>query len=338
MKNEHQKSSNHSHPQPATSDSPFATSNVPPATNNPLPATSDSPFATSNVPLATSNLPPANNDIALSFQNVSKKFCRHLRRSMAYGIIDLSKNLIGMRPESTRLRKDEFWAIDNLNFELRKGEILGVIGPNGSGKSTLLRLLTGIFPPDKGEIMVKGRVGALIAVGAGFHPHMTGRENIYLNGAILGMNRMEIDSNFQDIVDFSEIGDFLDAPVSTYSSGMHVRLGFSIAVHINQEILLVDEVLAVGDVSFKIKTMNKMMEVIKSGTTIIFVSHDIMAVENICKRVLLLEHGRVEMLGNKDEVIGKYMMSQRRKAVENDGTAKSGFKESGLISFKYFNS
>ena len=130
-----------------------------------------------------------NDDVVVSVKNVSKKFCKHLRRSMAYGIADLSKNLIGIKPDSTELRKDEFWAVKDVSFELKRGEVLGLIGVNGSGKTTLLRLLSGIFPPDKGEISIKGRVGALIAVGAGFHPHMTGRENIYLNGTILGMNR-----------------------------------------------------------------------------------------------------------------------------------------------------
>ena len=162
----------------------------------------------------------AEGDVVVSVRDVSKKFCKKLKRSMIYGIIDLSHNMMGKHTDSTYLRKDEFWAIRNLSFELKRGDVLGLIGVNGSGKTTLLRLLAGIFPPDKGEIQIKGRVGALIAVGAGFHPHMTGRENIYLNGTILGMDRNEIDSKFQDIVDFAEIHDFLDAPISTYSSTM----------------------------------------------------------------------------------------------------------------------
>ena len=211
---------------------------------------------------------------------------------MAYGIVDLSKNLLGIKPNSTGLRKDEFWAVDNISFELRRGEVLGLIGGNGSGKTTLLRLLAGIFPPDKGEISIKGRVGALIAVGAGFHPYMTGRENIYLNGTILGMNREEINSKFQDIVDFAEIGDFLDAPVSTYSSGMRVRLGFSIAAQLEPDILLIDEVLAVGDQGFRVKCINRIKELIKNSA-VIFVTHTMQQVSNICSKVIVLDKGGV---------------------------------------------
>jgi lipopolysaccharide transport system ATP-binding protein len=231
-------------------------------------------------------------EVVVSVKNVSKKFCKTLKRSMAYGIIDLSKNLVGLKPDSNELRKDEFWALHDINLELRKGDVLGLIGVNGSGKTTLLRLLAGIFPPDKGEIMAKGRIGALIAVGAGFHPHMTGRENIYLNGTILGMSRDEIDSKFQEIVDFSAIGDFLDAPVSTYSSGMRVRLGFSIAVHIKPDILLIDEVLAVGDLNFTMKCFNAIDRII-SNTAVIYVSHNISQVQRICNKILVMEKGKI---------------------------------------------
>ncbi|MBE9531297.1 MAG: ABC transporter ATP-binding protein, partial [Proteobacteria bacterium] len=206
-----------------------------------------------NLKAAANSLDTPEGEVVISIKNLSKKFCTHLKRSMAYGIIDLSKNLVGIKPNTEELRRDEFWALDNMNFELKRGEVLGLIGLNGCGKTTLLRLLTGIFPPDKGEITIKGRVGALIAVGAGFHPHMTGRENIYLNGTILGMSAKELDACFDDIIEFAEIGDFIEAPVSTYSSGMRVRLGFAIAIHINPDILLIDEVLAVGDLNFSIK-------------------------------------------------------------------------------------
>lgn len=223
-------------------------------------------------------------------KNVSKKFCKSLKRSMAYGIIDLSKNLLGIKTDLTDLKKDEFWAIDDVSFELRRGDVLGLIGVNGSGKTTLLRLLAGIFPPDKGEIAIRGRVGALIALGAGFHPHMSGRENIYLNGTILGMNREEIDNKFNDIVAFAELWEFLDAPVSTYSSGMRVRLGFSIAMAIQPDLLLIDEVLAVGDLGFKMKCLNAIGDLVKSSA-VIFVSHSMPFVARICTQAMILDKG-----------------------------------------------
>ncbi len=245
-------------------------------------------------------------DVVLSVRNVSKKFCRNLRRSMAYGIKDLACNLAGFKQDTTAIRKHEFWALKDINLELRKSEFLGIIGANGSGKSTFLRLIHGIFPPDKGEIVMKGRVGALIALGAGFHPHFTGRENIYLNGAILGMNRAFIDSRLKRIVEFAEIGDFLEAPVSTYSSGMRVRLGFSVAAHMNPDILLVDEVLSVGDSSFRERCYNRMTEYKQNGGTVIFISHNTLAVEQVCERVIWLDHGRVRMEDAAKPVVEAY--------------------------------
>lgn len=258
------------------------------------------------------------NNVVVSVKGVSKKFCKRLRRSMAYGIVDLGKNLIGVKPDLSKLRRDEFWALEDVSFELKKGETLGLIGPNGSGKTTLLRLLAGIFPPDKGEISVKGRVGALIAVGAGFHPHMTGRENIYLNGSILGMNRKEIDAKFQDIVNFAEIDDFLDAPVSTYSSGMRVRLGFSIAVHLEPDILIVDEVIAVGDIRFKRKCFKRIKELSSSGTSIIFVSHQLYILGGLCDRTILLEKGRLQNIGRTKEIIELYELREKGKVINDE--------------------
>ena len=231
------------------------------------------------------------NDVVVSVKNVSKKFCKHLRRSMAYGIVELSKNLVGMTPDSSELREDEFWAVDDVSFELRRGEVLGLIGVNGSGKSTLLRLMAGILPPDKGEISVKGKVGALIAIGAGFHPHMTGKENIYLNATIMGMTRQEIDSKLDDIVDFAGIRNFLRAPVSTYSSGMRVRLGFSIAAHLEPDVLLVDEVLAVGDVGFRAKCFNAIYDIMQKSA-VVLVSHSMPQVSRLCSDIMVMEHGR----------------------------------------------
>ena len=191
------------------------------------------------------------NDTVIKVENVSKKYCRSLKHTMMYGMQDIARNSIGLKSCSDTLREGEFWALNDVSFEVKKGETLGIVGANGSGKSTLLKLLNGIFMPDKGRIEINGRVGALIEVGAGFHPMLTGRENIYVNGAILGMSKKEIDKKFDEIVDFADIGDFIDSPVKHYSSGMYVRLGFAIASHADLDILMVDEVLAVGDFRFK---------------------------------------------------------------------------------------
>lgn len=250
-------------------------------------------------------------DAVISVNNLSKKFCRNLRMSMIYGVRDLTKSTFGIKSNNSKLEKDEFWAIKDISFELRKGEVLGIIGPNGSGKSTLLRLLSGIFTPDEGEVIIKGRVGALIALGAGFHPHMTGRENIYLNGVILGMSHDEIDAKFDKIITFSEIGQFVDAPVSTYSSGMRVRLGFAIAIQINPDVLIIDEVLAVGDVGFRAKCYNLIADIMRN-TAVIFVSHSIPILERYCDRLLLLKEGSTQCISDlsgqitKSDVIQEY--------------------------------
>jgi len=248
-----------------------------------------------------------NSEIVVSARNISKKFCKKLRQGMAYGITDLSKNIIGIKPDSSKLRQDEFWALDDITFNIKRGEALGIIGANGSGKTTLLRLLNGIFPPDAGLITIKGNVGSLIAVGAGFHPHMTGRENIFLNGTILGMSKNELQSKFDEIVDFSELGDFLDAPVSTYSSGMRVRLGFSVAVKIRPEILMIDEVLSVGDQKFRRKARNEMDKLLNSGVTLIFVSHNMHEVLGITERAIWIDKGKILKDGRSAEVCAEYM-------------------------------
>lgn len=253
-----------------------------------------------------------NDDVVLRVEHLSKKFCRTLKRSMYYGTIDIARSMLGINYDTGKLRKDEFWALDDVSFELKKGETLGIIGENGSGKSTLLRLITGIFPPDKGKISFKGRIGALIAVGAGFHPHMTGLENIYLNGTILGMTRKELDAKMDEIIDFADIGDFLDAPVNTYSSGMRVRLGFAIAVHCEPDILLVDEVLSVGDISFRNKSMRKMAELKEKAKGLIFISHNIEQVRNLCSKVLVIDKGELLFKGDTHEGIVCYEELSRK--------------------------
>ncbi|HWG41388.1 MAG TPA: ABC transporter ATP-binding protein [Gemmataceae bacterium] len=202
---------------------------------------------------------------------------------------------------------EEFWALKDVGFELQAGETLGIVGRNGAGKSTLLKILSRITKPTIGEIELRGRVGSLLEVGTGFHPELTGRENIYLNGAILGMKRAEITRKFDEIVAFAEVEKFLDTPVKHYSSGMYVRLAFAVAAHLEPEILIVDEVLAVGDVEFQRKCMNKMGDVAGQGRTVLFVSHNMGAVQTLCKRAVLLESGQVKQIGTSRDVITEYL-------------------------------
>lgn len=244
--------------------------------------------------------------VAIKVENVSKKYCKSLKHTMMYGIQDIAKNAIGLSSNSNNLRDGEFWALNDVSFEIKKGETIGIIGANGSGKSTLLKLLNGIFMPDKGIIELNGRVGALIEVGAGFHPMLTGRENIYLNGAILGMSKKEINEKFEEIVSFADIGDFIDSPVKHYSSGMYVRLGFAIAAHSDPDILLIDEVLAVGDFNFQDKCVEKIMKLRECGTALIVVSHNIEMIQKLCKTVLMLYESRVVGIGEPKDIINLY--------------------------------
>jgi len=257
------------------------------------------------------------NGVIIKADNVSKKFCRSLKKSMMYGVIDIGKNMCGIGSHPERLRKDEFWALQDLSFEIKKGESLGLIGPNGSGKTTLLKILNGIFWPDKGKISMRGRMGALIAVGAGFHPLLTGRENIYVNGAILGMSKKEVCKKFDSIVEFADIGSFLDSPVKHYSSGMFVRLGFSVAVHCEPDILLVDEALAVGDMNFQAKCFDRMEELSKMGTTKIYVSHELNSVIRLCQKTMYLTKGKLTGYGDTVSIIDQYKRDVIRDMKEN---------------------
>ena len=204
-------------------------------------------------------------------------------------------------------RRKRFWALDEVNFELEHGETLGILGRNGAGKSTLLKVLSRVTPPTRGHIRMRGRVGALLEVGTGFNMELTGRENVFLNGAILGMRRNEIQRKFDDIVEFAEVETFIDTPVKRYSSGMYLRLAFSVAAHLEPEILVVDEVLAVGDSAFQAKCLGKMGEVTREGRTVIFVSHNTGAVENLCRSALVLEQGKVVFSGDVKKGIRVYM-------------------------------
>jgi len=244
-------------------------------------------------------------ETVVSVETVSKKYCKSLKRSMYYGAIDIGRNIFGLSSRSEKLRKDEFWALNDISFELKRGETLGIVGPNGSGKTTLLKLLNGIFWPDKGKVTVKGRIGALIELGTGFHPLLTGRDNVYINAAILGMTRKEVDEKFDEIIKFADIGDFIDTPVKFYSSGMFVRLGFAVAVHCDPNILLVDEVLAVGDIEFQNKCLSKISE-IQENATIIIISHNMNTIKLICDRCLFLYKGNQIDLGNVSDTLNAY--------------------------------
>lgn len=239
-------------------------------------------------------------------EGVSKKFCRSLKRSLWYGMQDLGRELVG-RPHGGdgNLRKEEFWAVKDVSFELKRGECLGLIGHNGAGKTTLLRMLNGLIKPDQGRIEMHGRVGALIALGAGFNPILTGRENIYVNGAVLGLSKREIDQKLDEIIDFAGIEEFIDSPVQSYSSGMSVRLGFSIATAVKPDILILDEILAVGDVGFKMKAYSRIGEIIQD-CAVLFVTHSMHQVYRVCDSVGVMRKGTLSVFSDSHEGVSEY--------------------------------
>lgn len=264
-------------------------------------------------------------DNAIKFQDVSKKYRIRHKKLTEKSVVE-NKTLwsrflsIG---RNGRLSKEDFWALRGVSFEIKKAETVGIIGPNGAGKSTILKLLAGVTRPALGKVTINGRVGALIELGAGFHPELTGRENIYLNASIMGMRKREIDEKFDEIVEFSELGNFIDTPVKRYSSGMYVRLGFAVAINTRPEILLVDEILAVGDKSFQRKSFQKLEQMKRDGITFILVSHNLFQVENICDRVIYLNHGTIIQQGDVKEAISRYVddtVLDSRGAAENFGS------------------
>jgi len=224
------------------------------------------------------------------------------------------------RVEAEQEGNQKFWALRDVSFDVQPGEVVGIIGRNGAGKSTLLKLLTRITEPTSGEVVINGRVASLLEVGTGFHPELTGRENVYMNGAILGMKKKEIQAQFDRIVAFSEIEKFMDTPVKRYSSGMYVRLAFAVAAHLDPEILLVDEVLAVGDASFQKKCLGKMGDVAKTGRTVFFVSHNMMAINHLCQRSLLIDHGTLALDDEASSVVKVYMKSSASRTMNRDLT------------------
>ncbi len=249
---------------------------------------------------------PKDSEVVVLVENVSKKFCRDLKRSLLYGIQDISTELLGQQRKSKALRSREFWALSDVSFQLRRGEAVGLVGSNGAGKSTLLRIISGLIKPDTGCVKIKGRLAPLIALGAGFNPILTGRENIYVNMSILGLSTKEIQDKFQDVVDFAEILDAIDAPVQTYSSGMAARLGFACAIHIEPDILLIDEVLAVGDIKFRMKCYRRLAKLRENGTAFVLVSHNPHAILNVCNSAIYLSRGKLIIGGETESVIRRY--------------------------------
>jgi ABC-type polysaccharide/polyol phosphate transport system ATPase subunit len=273
--------------------------------------------------------------IAVSVRGVSKAYTiahnSQTHTTLGEALLHRVKNPL------QKIEKETFWALQDINFDINKGEVVGIIGRNGAGKSTLLKILSQITEPTSGKIDLYGRIGSLLEVGTGFHPELTGRENIYLNGAIIGMQKREIDKQFDAIVDFAGVEKFLDTPVKRYSSGMYVRLAFAVAAHLNSEILVIDEVLAVGDAEFQDKCLGKMKDVSNSGRTVLFVSHNMNAIRTLCNRVVGLTNGTCTFVGDTEEGVNLYLkktydssqkiiefMTKRDKLVEVDSVTING--------------
>lgn len=260
-------------------------------------------------------------DLLVEVNSVSKKFCRSLKRSLWYGVQDIGGEITGRRhnceigmprnSKDVQLRNDEFWAVKDVSFELRRGECMALVGNNGAGKTTLLRMINGLIRPETGEIRLKGRVGGVIALGAGFNPVLSGMENIYTNAAVLGLSKREIDRKVDEIIDFAEIGEFINSPVQGYSSGMQVRLGFAIASALEPDILILDEVLAVGDTRFQAKCMRRITQMF-ARCGVLFVSHQPHLVQMICNKALWLRKGHMIQQGSTSEVLKEYLSCEGR--------------------------
>jgi lipopolysaccharide transport system ATP-binding protein len=262
--------------------------------------------------------PVLRDDEVIACAAVSKKFTRSLRRSLGHGALDLGRSFLGRPTPTERLRKGEFWAVDEVDLRLHRGEQLGILGRNGSGKTTLLRMMAGIFPPDRGEILVRGRVTALLAVGTGFHPHLTGRENVFLNGALLGLSRNEIERKYDEIVEFAELAEAIDMPIGMYSSGMRGRLGFAVSTALDPEVILLDEVMAVGDAAFRQKCFARLDE-LAGRSAMILVTHMPTHLRRLTTRCVWLEDGTVRADGPTDDVLDEYWKTMPAGAREDEG-------------------
>lgn len=267
-----------------------------------------------------------NDEVLVNVEGVSKKFCRDFKKSLWYGAKDISSAIFGIASKA-KLRKAEFWAVKDISFTLKRGECIGLIGHNGAGKSTLLKILNGLIPPDEGRIEMKGRVSALIELGSGFNPILTGRENIYNNAAVLGFTKKEIDEKLDTIIEFSEIADFIDSPVQNYSSGMKVRLGFAVAAQMEPDVLIIDEVLAVGDIGFVLKCFNRIDSILQNSA-VIFVSHNMPQIARICSQIILMDKGQVRYQGtNVSEGIDQYYSQFKIVSADLYSSSKASVKK-----------
>jgi lipopolysaccharide transport system ATP-binding protein len=262
-------------------------------------------------------------EVMIKVEGVRKKFCRSLKKSLWYGLKDMAAEVFGGNHKHDLLRKDEFWAVNGVSFEVKRGQCLGLIGRNGAGKTTLLKMLNGLIKPDHGRIEMRGRVGALIALGAGFNPILTGRENIYVNGSVLGLAKREIDGRIEEIIDFADIRDFIDMPVQNYSSGMQVRLGFSVATALEPDVVLLDEVLAVGDAAFRFKCYNRIAKLMRKAA-VILVTHNMEHIAQICTSCMMLSSGAVRASGSPTLCISAY--DQANESGAKDETAFTRFE------------
>lgn len=273
-------------------------------------------------------------DILISVQNISKRYSLNLKSSLKNGIKDIFHELFFRRKQDfpPTLRKDEFWALQNVSFELRRGESLAIIGGNGAGKSTLLKLLYGLIKPDAGEIHIRGTLEAIIEINSGLNYILSGRENIYVKAALLGLTQVQTESIIEQVIDFAEVEEFIDSPVQFYSSGMIARLSFAISICLNPEILLVDEVLAVGDLAFQRKCTNHILKYLSSGGSIILISHDSNHIQSICQRGILLENGNISFTGTSIEALDEYFKIQLKKVnITKTVSADSRSNEKGLL-------
>lgn len=271
----------------------------------------------------------------IQVKNLSKCYTINHKDRASYNTLkDDFSNFIKSPFTKRESTEEEFWALKDINFQVNQGEIFGVIGKNGSGKSTLLKILSRIVDPTEGEIKLHGRVASLLEVGTGFHPDLTGRENIFFNGSMLGMSRKEINKKFDDIVEFAEIEKFIDTPVKFYSSGMYVRLAFAVAAHLDPDILILDEVLSVGDAAFQKKSLAKIKSTMEAGTTVLYVSHSMDSVKQLCSRGLLLDSGKIELLGSTDEIVEKY--NEKMNSIEPQTKISSVWQNGGDVRNEYF--
>lgn len=269
--------------------------------------------------MPSDNQTESTTDALISVRNVSKKFCKNLRSSLWYGVKDIAKEIFVRRSDnSVGLRADEFWALRDVSFDLRHGESLAIVGTNGAGKSTLLKLIYGLIRQDAGEIHIRGNLGAMIELGAGFDPVLTGRENIYIRAALLGIKKTQLEPLMNLIIDFAGLKDFIDTPVQFYSSGMVSRLAYSVTAYLKSDVLLVDEVLAVGDIDFQRKCINNMLQYISNGGSLILVSHNPSHIHSVCKHGILLENGHIVFTGTAIETLDNYFEKENKRLTTND--------------------